>query len=65
MKTISWCATTCRGFHYLQALLRKQRQDSAVRIDSLEQALADLRKEYNEVNRPSEEPSCSLRGGLS
>ncbi|CAM9262946.1 unnamed protein product, partial [Ectocarpus fasciculatus] len=33
----------------LKGLLEKQRKESAARIDKLEQALSELRKEYNEV----------------
>lgn len=32
-----------------QGLLEKQREEADVRIDSLEQALSEVRKEYNEV----------------
>lgn len=32
-----------------QGLLEKQREDSAARIDKLEQALSEVRQEYNEV----------------
>ncbi|CAN0120353.1 unnamed protein product [Scytosiphon promiscuus] len=33
----------------LKGLLEKQRKESAIRIDKLEQALSEIRKEYNEV----------------
>lgn len=37
-----------------QGLLEKQRKESAARIDKLEHALSEIRKEYNEVRLSDE-----------
>lgn len=47
---VSWSRTTLAiQPQRIQGLLEKQRKESAIRIDKLEQALSEIRKEYNEV----------------